>query len=403
MFSHSCFLSWYQLPIQNKLPLPPTSIAMASSSELTTDVAPAAPSSAQTVAIHLLVTLNLQDSNYTMWSTFFLALCGKFNLLPHVQSAVPTAGDPNWVQDDYTVKTWMYGSISTDLLAIVMEPNQSAYALWTRVESQFRDNKEARAVFLQTEFHSLLQGSMSVSDYCQKIKTLTDSLRDVGYPVSDPTLVINTLRGLNPRFSSAATHISLMVPLPTFTNVRSMLLMQEMRLENESRIASATALFANYQRGASASCGHGQCQKSPSSSSTSGSGTGKKGKNKRGKGSYGGSAPPRQHTPPSSTSASTGPWVCFSPGAGILGTRPPGAQALTMTAPSTMSSTPSSAATWDQAALIAAMNNLSTQEGWIMDSGASTHMTSDDGNLHPSFSLSRHCRQWHNHLCPCSR
>ncbi|XP_062203438.1 uncharacterized protein LOC133905692 [Phragmites australis] len=188
---------------------------------------------------------------------------------------------------------------------------------------------------------------MSVSDYCQKIKTLADSLRDVGYSVSDPALVINTLRGLNPCFSSAAMHISLMAPLPTFTNVCSMLLMQAMRLENESRIAFTTVLFANYQRSASASCGPGQCQKSPSSSSTGGLGAGKKGKNKRGKGSYGGGTPPRQHTPPSSTSAPTGSWVCFSPGVGILGTRPPGAQALTMTAPSMTSSTPSSTATWD--------------------------------------------------------
>uniref|UniRef100_A0A0A8ZTD0 Uncharacterized protein n=1 Tax=Arundo donax TaxID=35708 RepID=A0A0A8ZTD0_ARUDO len=28
-----------------------------------------------------------------------------------------------------------------------MEPNQFAYALWTRVESLFRNNREARAIY----------------------------------------------------------------------------------------------------------------------------------------------------------------------------------------------------------------------------------------------------------------
>jgi hypothetical protein len=38
--------------------------------------------------------------------------------------------------------------------------------------------------------------------------------------------------------------------------------------------------------------------------------------------------------------------------------------------------------TWDNSALIAALNNLALQQGgWVMDSGASSHMTPDDGNL----------------------
>ena len=50
-------------------------------------------------------------------------------------------------------------------------------------------------------------------------------------------------------------------------------------------------------------------------------------------------------------------------------------------------STPASPA-WDNSGLIAALNSLYQQGGWVMDSGASSHMTSDDSNLFASAPLS---------------
>ena len=39
---------------------------------------------------------------------------------------------------------------------------------------------------------------MSINDYCTKLKRLADKLRDIGHPVSEPSQVLNLLRGLNP-------------------------------------------------------------------------------------------------------------------------------------------------------------------------------------------------------------
>ena len=43
---------------------------------------------------------------------------------------------------------------------------------------------------------------MTIADYCHELKKTADALHDVGQPVSDKALVLNTLRGLNKRFSS---------------------------------------------------------------------------------------------------------------------------------------------------------------------------------------------------------
>jgi hypothetical protein len=45
---------------------------------------------------------------------------------------------------------------------------------------------------------STSQGELSVDDYCRQMKDMADTLRDLGEPVVDRTLVLNLLRGLSP-------------------------------------------------------------------------------------------------------------------------------------------------------------------------------------------------------------
>jgi hypothetical protein len=94
------------------------------------------------------------------------------------------------------------------------------------------------------------------------------------------------------------------------------------------------------------------------------------------------------------------PWVCFSPGAGqwrapygagILGPRPQAYTTTTSPLYQLVSSSSTSSA-WDNAGLIAALNNLYQQGGWVMDCCASSQLTNNEGNIRFSTPLSRpHC------------
>jgi hypothetical protein len=166
-------------------------------------------------------------------------------------------------------------------------------------------------------------------------------------------------------------------PLPTFLRVRSMLLMEEMQQANAAANATSTALVAQ-TRPHAPTCTSAGCR-----GDSSNSGKSRKQKNKTGGKTTGGPTRPGNPAP-------QGPWVCFSPGMGqwrapytgpgILGPRP---QAYTTTATPVFQSTPSSfaAPAWDNAGLIAALNSLYQQGGWVMDSGATSHMTNDEGNI----------------------
>lgn len=73
------------------------------------------------------------------------------------------------------------------------------------IEGQFIDNREARALHLDVAFHIFIQGDLSITEYCRQMKGMTDSLRDLGEPVSNRMLVLNHHRGLNERYDHLRT------------------------------------------------------------------------------------------------------------------------------------------------------------------------------------------------------
>lgn len=99
--------------------------------------------------------------------------------------------------------------------------------MWDALENLLRDNKESRAIQIKVEFCNLVQGDMTIKEYCAKLKTLADALGNVGQPVSDKTLVLTCLCGLHEDYSEIVTIAPLQTPFSTFLQTRSMLLFKE--------------------------------------------------------------------------------------------------------------------------------------------------------------------------------
>ncbi|MCI40455.1 keratin type I cytoskeletal 9-like, partial [Trifolium medium] len=78
--------------------------------------------------------------------------------------------------------------------------------------------------------------------YCQRLKQLSDQLKNVGAPVSDHRLVLQLVSGLSEPYRGIATLIRQRDPLPTFFQARSMLTLEESGLAKMHSISSPTAL-----------------------------------------------------------------------------------------------------------------------------------------------------------------
>ncbi|XP_062213759.1 uncharacterized protein LOC133914745 [Phragmites australis] len=275
-------------------------------------------------------TLDLADNNYAQWRRFFDTVFGKFSLHHHV--AAPGAllhDDPDWVMFDQSIVNWFYTTISNDMLKIVMQSDDDAFTVWNAIEGVFRDNRLTRAIYLEAEFRTLQQDDMTITQYCTRLKTLADQLRDVGQPVKEDNQVINMLRGLNPKYRHAISAITSHDPLPSFSRARSHLLLEEINKAQEEKQVAAQALYA----------GRGSASSSSAAGSDGAFATGfgrtKNGKKKGKPNQHSiGITTPQQRGPapsPAQWQAGFNPWTGMVqawpmpfrvPGAGLLGPRP---------------------------------------------------------------------------------
>ncbi|VAH54235.1 unnamed protein product [Triticum turgidum subsp. durum] len=403
------------------LPTPPPAASAPAVRAPALPSALAMPSSVlQTVDIrrHVPVTLDLLAGNYSQWRRHFDTVVGMFGLHDHINSeTVPRHDDPEWRMADHVVVHWLYTTISPELLDAVMQPEDTALTVWTAVDGIFRDNHLARAVYVDAEYHVLVQGDLTVMQYCTKLKSFTDQLRDLGQPVTETRQVFHLLRGLNRQYHAAIPHITSQVPLPSFLQVRSFLLLEEHRAEQSTRLQSSHALVA----------ARGVAPPSPAPSTDNNRGRGRGRRRGRGNGAavpappapISAPRPPSVPAPAPEANSWTGlvqawPVAWRAPGSGVLGPRPgtPHQQAM-FAAPhqpalpsygygdtgapgygaptgyghpgAGSSSMPSPA--WDMASLQAALHGATagpsssgTTPEWYLDSGIATHMSSSPGS-----------------------
>jgi hypothetical protein len=120
-------------------------------------------------------------------------------------------------------------NLSPEVLRIVRKSKKEtdAFSLWMTIHALYHDNQLQCAIFYEAEFRNLYQGDLYITDYCAKLKSLANNLRDVGQPVSELSQLLNLLRGLNPKYRHVISAITLRHPSHMFLSARSHLLMEE--------------------------------------------------------------------------------------------------------------------------------------------------------------------------------
>jgi hypothetical protein len=179
------------------------------------------------------IVLDFTSPHFNRWRGLFLNTLERYALVDHVLSDDDRSNDAMWKRMDCIVLSWLYDTINPELLEVVMNREDgppTARLVWLGLEQQFIGNKESRALLLDAEFRNFVQGSLSISDYCHRLKSMADQLADLGEPVRDRTLVLNVLRGLNDRFSYLGALIQRQRPFPTFAEVKSDLRLAEINM-----------------------------------------------------------------------------------------------------------------------------------------------------------------------------
>ncbi|XP_026400322.1 uncharacterized protein LOC113296213 [Papaver somniferum] len=133
--------------------------------------------------------------------------------------------------------------MAKDLMLTVLKSGKTAKELWNHLKKLFQDSKGNRAVTLERKFFNLkFIDCTSIDDYCDKLKSLSDRLLDLDFPMDDKRLVIQLFNDLPEEYNTVASFIQ--QSMPTFDAARSQLRTEEIRRSQQQSQSAPTALAA---------------------------------------------------------------------------------------------------------------------------------------------------------------
>ncbi|KAJ9565039.1 hypothetical protein OSB04_001005 [Centaurea solstitialis] len=197
--------------------------------------------------------LSTDGSKYKLWRRIFLDMCKGAKVHRHITGKSKPAGDDDdWEATDSRIKSWFYSTCDANLLQIISSDNYTAKDLWDKLDEFFLNNKMSRMLQLQEQFRNTKKGTLSITDFCHNLKNLADALADCDSKIDEVELVMQILRQLPPSYHSIVDVITNTKPFPSFLEGKNMLLLHESREESvephiDTPLTSSAALYSSAQ------------------------------------------------------------------------------------------------------------------------------------------------------------
>jgi len=161
--------------------------------------------------------------NYSAWEfQFQLFVTGK-ELWGHIDGSDPTPTDPTklgqWKVKDARVMTWILGSIDP-LIVLNLRPYKTAKAMWDYLQKVYNQDHSARRFQLEHEIAMYSQGGLSVQDYFSGFQNLWAEFTDIVY-AKIPSESLSIIQGVH---EQSKRDQFLMKLRSDFENVRSNLM-----------------------------------------------------------------------------------------------------------------------------------------------------------------------------------
>lgn len=106
-----------------------------------------------------------------------------------------------------------------------------SHELWSKLEQQFSYETTAKKVHLKKMLNNMIKGSMTITEYFSKLKSVTDELAIVGSFVSSLNFITHLISGLGQPYYPVVLYIEATVLKISINEAYSMLLTHEARLE----------------------------------------------------------------------------------------------------------------------------------------------------------------------------
>ena len=164
--------------------------------------------------------IKLDRANYTIWKQQVLSsirgnglegyidgsrICPSQFLSPEARSegssssSIEGQESPEyaaWRRQDQLLLSWILSSMNVDILSLVVS-SKTSFELWKNLEKQFGSESMTMKVHLKMLLSNLRKGSLTMSEYFTKLKSVTDGLALAGSPMHDLDLITHLITGLD--------------------------------------------------------------------------------------------------------------------------------------------------------------------------------------------------------------
>ncbi|PRQ28561.1 putative RNA-directed DNA polymerase [Rosa chinensis] len=201
-----------------------------------------------------LISVCLDGSNYVTWKFLLETMLKGCGLMKYVDGSFPcpsqyliteedgvtcemTREYITWKQNDYAVMALLAATLSSDVVSFVVGSNTSR-EFWCLLKERFASTSWFNKEQLKTNFYKLQKGSDSIDKYLDRVKMACDQLANVGIHMTDEDIVVSVLLGLPSDYTTMKTIIRAKHNLISMQELRSLLLIAEVELEEVDKSIS---------------------------------------------------------------------------------------------------------------------------------------------------------------------
>ena len=174
-----------------------------------------------------LVPIKLNTENYLIWSSQVQPLIFTLGLNHHIvdvktppkmiEQDGKEINNPDflmWKNNDGLLTTWLRSMMNEDVLSMVISL-QTAREIWLTVEENMLPATKEQETWLKDNLYSLKKGSSKLDEFLKKFKGLCDKLAAIGKPTNDDDKIFQIARALGPKYADFKTAMLTKPPYPS--------------------------------------------------------------------------------------------------------------------------------------------------------------------------------------------
>lgn len=193
--------------------------------------------------------------NFTTWKAQFELLLFGHDLLGHLDGSLPpppahtmennketlNPAHHLWLRQDKLIQTALLASVEPTLASMVATA-VSSHAAWTSLHTAYANKSQTRIFSLRDHLLRLTKNSKTVAEYLQEIRTIADELAIAGSPLSIAELIVKVLNGLGPEFNMIASSVRARESPISWEELSGLLLDEELTLKHQESQKQASPI-----------------------------------------------------------------------------------------------------------------------------------------------------------------